>query len=837
MAKIGLFKAANGGTAGAPRASFTAANDGKLTFLAIGAGTGIWRAHVAFAEIVDGVVARRWDAFVTDEEPIATITLRAVGSTVGAWLVEGEGLFEVGGFADPVEGTSRISMSALGAFVSTADETLIPTIYLAPDSTATVAGVAKMWSGTGWEAVGAGSASEPGSAMESEIMALIGTASNNACKYALLTYLPTAFPGSGAIASFGGTTEQYIRPPAACASGLAKTIASGVYDPTKVGVSESDARLHAVRLATSIASTHKSNGGTWGGDRYVGPYLTGVTGWQESLWATYAGGAAWLLWSDLSTAQRTAITNMVVWEADRMLSWKIPFWKNAAGVDVFPGDSKTEEIAWDSAILALALVVAKTHAHANRWWQKLAYSSLAMLSRPADLANTSSVLGYNLSTTLLGTNILDTGELINHGEIAPDYSVAHQSLLSTLAFASADSVQLPASLGWNVPLTYAALPGIDYMAGSTPASYPAGGPVRNPGGSMYPWPNVDGSTFYPQGVDWGTMRSADKACMDVLAYRYGYDRKMSPGAGYWAKVHLQKLINSQSRFATGQTYTTNDFSEDSYGSPSNYPREMWVLAAVGDAAYALKNTIPSYNGTAKLSYTWASTIAGLSPAQWLRFTDAVGSTTAEDASGNVRSAYAIGTVSGYSVGTRGSIIPSDVTGSAGGLSGNAALRVDYAAWMNGSAYSIVICINRYQGLMASEAMLAARRDGSVSTGDAFTISVDSATGYLKAAVFPDSGSTATNLTSTKLVFDAEPHVIILTVAAGAQKLYVDGVLVASASLANPMFASTQHLTWGSRLSSGAMQYPYHGIIGDCVYFTQNLSTPQVSQIAAAFAGA
>ena len=46
--------------------------------------------------------------------------------------------------------------------------------------------------------------------------------------------------------------------------------------------------------------------------------------WQSALWATSAGQAAWLLWDDLTPAERGLAARMICDEADRFVAAKPP---------------------------------------------------------------------------------------------------------------------------------------------------------------------------------------------------------------------------------------------------------------------------------------------------------------------------------------------------------------------------------------------------------------------------------------------------------------------------------------------------------------------------------
>lgn len=414
--------------------------------------------------------------------------------------------------------------------------------------------------------------------------ALLSLILNRANRYMLTEYVPTVYPGTGPIVDFGGTGEHSIRHPGAAALGIAAGLATGTYDASVTGVPVADARDTVARLVSSIAAQHRANGGGWGGLEGSPPPATGGNlGWQEALWAFLAGTAGWLTWGDLTTAQRDEVVAMVVWEADRMLSFSPVFWKGTDGTEQYPGDSKAEELAWDASILSLAVVMLPHHGNAAAWTSKLAELGIATAARPSDLTNDDVINGRRVSSVLTGWNVEDNGLVINHGIVHPDYMVSgFASLWSTAGlFGLADAVW-PVGAAFNVGTVYGALSTVVFEAP----------PYDVPGGSIYPGPGVP-DFYYPEGVDWGTHRTMDKATADVVVAALGWDAGLPSSAESWALLHLQKQADLQGRFTTGQTYTPGNLDEDDYGG--EWGREAWVAHHAGLAMLSLCSVVVSSN--------------------------------------------------------------------------------------------------------------------------------------------------------------------------------------------------------------------------------------------------
>jgi hypothetical protein len=81
--------------------------------------------------------------------------------------------------------------------------------------------------------------------------------------------------------------------------------------------------------------------------------------WQSALWAFQAGQAAWLVWDKLDAELQAQLANMLAVEADRFLTWDPPH--------QVKNDTKAEENAWDSLVVALAACMLPQHPHAAAW--------------------------------------------------------------------------------------------------------------------------------------------------------------------------------------------------------------------------------------------------------------------------------------------------------------------------------------------------------------------------------------------------------------------------------------------------------------------------------------
>src|SRR6476620_3382209 len=169
----------------------------------------------------------------------------------------------------------------------------------------------------------------------------MGSILNNTNRYALTTwYTAKGYASSSQQAAnyldFGGVAETHIRPVASEAFGLAVSLKTGLYNPSVTGVD-----LHSAE----------------------------TKGAKTALWAAYAGLAGWLMWDDpyLSATDRQNIRQLVEYEANRLIGYQVPYYQNAAGNIVYPGDSKAEENAWNAMLLETAVNMMPNHPNVAAW--------------------------------------------------------------------------------------------------------------------------------------------------------------------------------------------------------------------------------------------------------------------------------------------------------------------------------------------------------------------------------------------------------------------------------------------------------------------------------------
>lgn len=386
----------------------------------------------------------------------------------------------------------------------------------------------------------------------------------NANKYAVTTWYNTSknFDAqSGTYLDFGGTGETAIRPSASQAISLAISLKLNAYSSTATGVSEASAKAITLKLVRSLAYRHLSNtSGGWGNE------------WQSALWAHYAGTAGWLMWADLSATDREYVRKMVEYEANRFIGYQTPYYRNTGGTILTPGDSKAEENSWNAMVLQLATSMMPAHPNYRAWLHKEVELMMSAFARPADLGSTTSYNGAPFSWWLNGSNAENDHMVVNHSRIHPDYTMTVTQNLNAILVAAMAGVPAPQAARANTAGTYDALVDLSFTAGASYAGTNTS--IYSPGGSIFI--RNSANLYFPQGNDWGTNRRMNSALMDAMARAFGLDGAASVKATVWEPLHMQRVLDDQSRGTDGRTYQAA--GEDTYAG-----REEWVAALAARA--------------------------------------------------------------------------------------------------------------------------------------------------------------------------------------------------------------------------------------------------------------
>ena len=246
--------------------------------------------------------------------------------------------------------------------------------------------------------------------------------------------------------------ENSIRPISHAAYCIAASLYYGYYDESVTGVSAEDAKGMAVKLISSTAKKHCSNQILGWGHK-----------WQSPLWAENLGFAAWMLWDDFEEQDQKNITKMISNEANYVMhDYDIPYYMDSNGKVVYKGDTKGEEIAWCSKILALASVMFPENKRADEWNEKLEHMLIASTAMPEDVGSDKIVDGIVVGDVLHGSNVNPDGTVYNHSLVHIDYmTTIVEEMAETAAVYSAAGKKVPEAAAFNIAKIYNALINVD----------------------------------------------------------------------------------------------------------------------------------------------------------------------------------------------------------------------------------------------------------------------------------------------------------------------------------------------------------------------------------------
>lgn len=160
-------------------------------------------------------------------------------------------------------------------------------------------------------------------------------------------------------------------------------------------------RSESARLVAEVASAHAKKPSF--GDA-----------WQGPLHVSEAGMAAWFLWDELDPAVKHGAAKMVAYEADRLAATRPKM--------EYRGDTQAETVAWNSALLGVAVNMMPQHPHAAEWEQALKLYLYNTLAAPQDVRDESpGDDGKPVNRWILGANIHEDFALENHNQFHVDY--------------------------------------------------------------------------------------------------------------------------------------------------------------------------------------------------------------------------------------------------------------------------------------------------------------------------------------------------------------------------------------------------------------------------------
>jgi len=201
--------------------------------------------------------------------------------------------------------------------------------------------------------------------------------------------------------------EHAVRQNATVAVAFAVLSAYGDFDESAAHATRQQVEADTVALLRYLSVTHVANflptgdGKPWG------------DAWQSAYWAGFAGQAAWLVWDRLPDETKVLVARMVIHEADR--------YNTRPPDDGEWQDTKAEENAWNSEVIALARCMFPAHPNAALWHERAIVYMINSFSTRADHEDATLTDGKRIKDWVTTTCIHPDFTAENHNRVHPDY--------------------------------------------------------------------------------------------------------------------------------------------------------------------------------------------------------------------------------------------------------------------------------------------------------------------------------------------------------------------------------------------------------------------------------
>lgn len=331
------------------------------------------------------------------------------------------------------------------------------------------------------------------------------------------------------------TYENVIRPCAHACFVISVALYTDIYDEDITGIEQEKAEKMVCKLINSLAENYAQ--GKWSKQ------------WQSPLWAENIGFAAWLLWDNFNEDEKAKIYDMIITEADFITyEYITPYYRDKFKNIVYEGDTRGEETAWDSRILALSTCMLPEHENCIEWKKKLIELLVSSTATPEDARSQRTVDGYVLSEVLNGSNINSDGTVINHGKCHIDYmATIVEGMLDTYIIYKIAGYDVPEAATFNFDLVYNALVNVDlgeYDSDKEGHHFyerdEKGNPIQK--------------TNMPGENDWGGYWYASYYLMDTTSVALGIDNELEDKlkADKWKALHFEELKRMIMRNTDGE---------------------------------------------------------------------------------------------------------------------------------------------------------------------------------------------------------------------------------------------------------------------------------------------
>ncbi len=310
-----------------------------------------------------------------------------------------------------------------------------------------------------------------------------------------------------------GSQEHAVRQNASVALDFATVLTADTFDESAAGATREQVRADAVALIRYLAVTHNANFLPTGDGKSWGDH------WQSAFWAAVAGQAAWLIWPDLPDDTKVMVARMVIHEADRYNQRPPDNGENH--------DTKAEENAWNSEVIALAPCMFPQHPNAPLWRERAIVYMINSFSTAADSTNETIVDGRRVKDWVTTTNIHSDFTLENHNRVHPDYLSTFTLNLRNALYYQMAGQPVPQAMFHHVNDCVAV---IEHLTAT------------------------NGSFFYVNGQDWWPHRHELPMLVGGLVSVLLHDGK----AAAMENAGLQSLLKLHCRFTDGRCFAAQE---------------------------------------------------------------------------------------------------------------------------------------------------------------------------------------------------------------------------------------------------------------------------------------
>lgn len=199
----------------------------------------------------------------------------------------------------------------------------------------------------------------------------------------------------------GGNNENAIRSLTNFVFVYSLLVSEERYDASVSCVPRDKLLSHARAAIRYLCRGHVTGEGTCANGKKWGDH------WQSAWWTSKLSAGVYLIWDKLSLEEQSAFKRVLDHEADRHLDRRVPSQEFE--------NTRSEENAWDSEVLAWAACLLPDYEHASLWLAKAREFFMNTLSVAQDAADNTVVDGKPVKEWVYTRNVHSDFTIENHG--------------------------------------------------------------------------------------------------------------------------------------------------------------------------------------------------------------------------------------------------------------------------------------------------------------------------------------------------------------------------------------------------------------------------------------